>query len=58
LLETTDLRVTSVARCGFACTETFLCAFSKTLGITPTEYHNRFQTMSVGSLVVDPEQVR
>ncbi|MEU7904972.1 GlxA family transcriptional regulator [Actinoplanes sp. NPDC049118] len=58
LLETTDLPVTAVARrCGFPTVETFLRAFTKVLGTTPTEYRHRFQTLGAGGLVVDWERV-
>jgi transcriptional regulator GlxA family with amidase domain len=54
LLETTDLPVSAVARrCGFTTAETFLRAFTKVLGTTPTEYRHRFETIGAGGLVID-----
>jgi transcriptional regulator GlxA family with amidase domain len=58
LLEITELPITSVARrCGFATAETFLRAFSRTLGVTPTEYRGRFQTRSIAGVIVDYDRV-
>ena len=42
-LESTELPVRDVARrCGFPTVETFLRAFDRNLGVTPTEYRSRF----------------
>ncbi|GIE86023.1 transcriptional regulator, AraC family with amidase-like domain [Actinoplanes regularis] len=59
LLESTDLLVGAVARrCGFTAVETFVRAFGKLLGTTPTDYRNRFQTLGSAGLVLDAERTR
>ncbi|MCU7728503.1 GlxA family transcriptional regulator [Actinoplanes sp. KI2] len=58
LLEVTELPITSVARrCGFTTAETFLRAFSRTLGVTPTEYRFRFQTTSIAGVIADRDRL-
>lgn len=49
LLESTDEGLTAIARrCGFGSAETFLRAFKRLVGVTPTEYRQRFATGSAG----------
>ncbi|GGO90024.1 transcriptional regulator [Wenjunlia tyrosinilytica] len=57
LLETTELTASQIARrCGFAAPETFFRSFGRALGLTPTEYRNRFQVLSPSGLIVHPDQ--